>query len=71
MAYGVWCVVSGGVTGHNEAWLKKTGDSRRWAQFDTKEDAEREAAELNRKMNDRPGSSYYPRATFRYSAREF
>jgi len=25
--FGVWCTVSGGITGHREAWLKKTAKS--------------------------------------------
>lgn len=65
--WGVWCVVSGGVTGHRQDWLKENG--QRWegtidAAMD-KEDG------LIREIERRPtGSLDYRAATFHYNARE-
>lgn len=58
MAYGIWCTVSGGVTGRREAWLKHKGIR---ATYETRDDAEREAMRLRAAMNDP-----YATATFRY-----
>jgi hypothetical protein len=62
MAYGVWCIVSGGVTGRREAWLKRKGER---AEFAERAEAEAEAARLNAQMNGR-----YATATFHYSVAE-
>ena len=63
MAYGVWCVVSGGLTGRREAWMK--GWNGEVAEFATKAEAEERATGLNEKMN-----NAYSVATFSYTARE-
>src|SRR4051795_10125185 len=42
-AYGIWCVVSGGLTGHREAWLKQDGVVM---EFPTEAAATAEAAHL-------------------------
>jgi hypothetical protein len=59
--YGVWCVVSGGVTGRREAWLK--GKEGRAALFDDETAAQAEAARLTKQMN-----GPYARADFKYRA---
>ena len=59
--YGVWCQVSGGVTGPHEAWLKRAGNV---ITFATREDAEAEAKLIAGKL------SRYSTAQFRYSARQ-
>jgi hypothetical protein len=41
--YGVWCSVTGGLTGDHEAWLKKEGVI---IQFDTREEADAEVERL-------------------------
>jgi hypothetical protein len=61
-AWGVWCEVSGGVTGRREAWLKHEG---RVASFATQEEAAAKAAHFMRSMNGRPNAG----ASFRYTAR--
>jgi hypothetical protein len=62
--YRVWCVVSGGVTGTRQAWLKD-GDGlvREWTD---RAEAERQANVLTRRMN------YHPlaKATFQYLVRK-
>ncbi len=58
--WGVWCRVSGGVTGTNEAWLKENG--MRW--YGTQEEAEAKASDENA----RPKSEY-SLADFRYTAK--
>lgn len=60
--YGIWCRVSGGVTGTREAWCK---DGGRVMLFDFLPDAERHAAFLQSKMG--RGSL----ASFSYKARRF
>ena len=63
--YGVWCRVTGGVTGTREAWLRGAdGDYTLW---DNRSDAEAEAARLNKSMNSNPHSL----ASFRYRAEEY
>ena len=57
--FGVWCQVSGGVTGHRQAWLKSNGVR---VEFATQEEAEVEAERLN--AIPRPHAV----ATFRYRA---
>lgn len=61
MRWGVWCRVSGGVTGTREAWLKSLGVRQ---EFATKEEAEKEASALNERMN-----GPYRTASFSYTAR--
>lgn len=56
----VWCEVWGGVTGPRQAYLKSNGEI---SEFSTREEAEKEAARLNEKMNGSP----HRIATFRYS----
>lgn len=41
MRWGVWCTVSGGVTGHRCSWLKSEGEVQ---VFNTREEAAEEAA---------------------------
>jgi hypothetical protein len=48
MTYVIRCRVSGGVTGTRESTVKLNGEVRT---FDTKEQAETEAARLNKEMN--------------------
>lgn len=60
--FGVWCCVSGGVTGHREAWLKNSGVL---ATFPDRDSAAREASQLNQRMNHSRS-----RAVFLYEARE-
>ena len=48
MTYVIRCRVSGGVTGTCESTVKLNGEVRT---FDTKEQAETEAARLNKEMN--------------------
>jgi len=62
--YGVWCRVSGGMTGTREAWMKSGG---RVARFETLEAAEAEAAKHNKAMNASP----YRTAYFSYRAMEY
>lgn len=63
--YIVWCVVSGGVTGHREGPLREGGDP---ILFDTLEEAEERARGLNRAAADRAahGEAF---ADLRYWAR--
>lgn len=58
--WGVWCEVSGGVTGHREAWLKVNGEE---VEYDTQDEAETAAATCRENVR---GNT---RATFHYSAR--
>lgn len=44
ITYGIWCKVSGGITGSRQAWLKKADGSHEL--FDTFEDAQAEARRL-------------------------
>jgi hypothetical protein len=60
--YGIWCEVSGGVTGHRASWLKVEGIIQR---YDTFGEATAIAADLQRKAN---GS--YATASFHYEPRE-
>lgn len=60
--FGVWCCVSGGVTGHRTAWLKKHGAL---VIFADRESAASEAERLNQRMNHR-----HARAAFLYEPRE-
>ena len=55
--YGVWCVVSGGVTGHREAWLKV--DGKIWE--GTKEEAEAKAKSCQ-------SWNFRSKANFQYTA---
>lgn len=48
MTYGVWCTVSGGVTGTRSAWLKENGVVQ---EFSTLEAANVEAQKMQRSMN--------------------
>jgi hypothetical protein len=47
MTWGVWCRAWGGVTGEQSSWLKENGSIR---VFDTADEAEKVATELNRKQ---------------------
>jgi hypothetical protein len=66
MKYGVWCEVWGGVTGPRSAWLKNGGAGEP-ALFDTLEDAQREADQIQRRQNNTPRRT----ANFRYTAKQF
>lgn len=61
LRYGVWCEVSGGVTGYRSAWLKSKGGV--WTGNEGQ--AIRKAAELEAESNANP----YRTAAFRYEAR--
>lgn len=61
MKFGIWCIVSGGVTGSRAAWLR---DGDTLVTFETKDAAEGEASRLNQTMN-----NAFSRASFRYQAR--
>jgi len=60
MKFGIWCAVSGGVTGHREAWLKEGGER---VELDDYEKARQTAKELQDKKKD------HPYAVFAYVAR--
>jgi hypothetical protein len=63
MAWRIWCVVSGGVTGHREAWYKGGGVGGKAEvvlEYGTREEAEQVAADLMRSRNG-------PHATARFS----
>jgi pyruvate/oxaloacetate carboxyltransferase len=60
----VMCRVSGGMTGTREAMLKENGQTR---YFESLEDAQKVAADLNAKMN----GDKYRTADFRYWAEEY
>lgn len=62
LRYGVWCEVSGGVTGYRSAWLKGKGGAV-WR--GTESEANRKASSLERESNGNP----YRTAAFRYEAR--
>ena len=62
MTYGIWCRVSGGVTGSRQAWLKDNG---KVVQFDTLELAQAEASRLMANVSSRSGAS------FSYTAKEY
>jgi len=51
MKWGVWCEVSGGVTGRRAAWLRRDDAL---AVYDRKDDAEQEAARLNATIGRNP-----------------
>jgi hypothetical protein len=61
--FGIWCEVSGGVTGYRCAWLKSDGEIQT---FETREAAEVEAARLMKATNGNP----HRVASFSYSVRE-
>ncbi len=60
--YGVWCEVSGGVTGDRESWLKRDGVLELFA---TREEAADRADAIRAKISGRGP------ATFRYTARRY
>ena len=66
--WGVWCEVSGGITGHRQAWLKSTRPSKKHPQGIvarlTEAAARAKADELNRTM------SRNTKARFSYTAKE-
>jgi hypothetical protein len=64
MTYGIWCVVSGGVTGRREAWLKQDGEI---AVFEDRAEAEALAAHYNAQTNGNP----YRTASFSYTVRDY
>jgi hypothetical protein len=61
MAYGVWCAVSGGVTGHRESWMKDNGKR---LEFETFEEAKAVATNAcaNVSPHSRASFSYVPRS---------
>jgi hypothetical protein len=59
--YGIWCEVSGGVTGYRCAWMKSNGELL----VLTQEQAEQEAARRTKEKN----SSPYRTADFTYTAK--
>jgi hypothetical protein len=61
--FGIWCVVSGGVTGHREAWLKSLGDRVSFA-------SRKEAEDLVATMTERKLNDPHRKAAYRYSVRE-
>jgi len=61
--FGIWCEVSGGVTGYRCAWMKNNGVLGKFA---TRDEAEKEAHARNEKANGNP----YRTADFRYTVRE-
>lgn len=63
MTFGVYCEVSGGVTGYRAAWLKD-GDGKE-STFDSLDAANEEAAQLNSRSR-----NPYQTASFRYTVRE-
>ena len=63
MAYRIWCEVWGGVTGHRAAWLEDNGEIK---EFETHEDAEREANRLDAQIK----GTLYRKANFSYTVRE-
>jgi hypothetical protein len=63
MTFGIWCEVSGGVTGHRSAWLKQDGRHRL---FSDRKAAAAVATVLNASANSR-----HARAAFRYTVRQF
>jgi hypothetical protein len=60
--YGIWCEVSGGVTGYRAAWMKCDGKR---LEFATREEAEKEARTQRTAMMHRNSI-----ANFSYTARE-
>ncbi|MCX7177959.1 MAG: hypothetical protein NTX56_04045 [Proteobacteria bacterium] len=60
--YGIWCEVSGGVTGYRCAWSKSNNEIEK---FETLEAARAEAARRMEKTNGNP----YRKADFSYSPR--
>ena len=75
--WGVWCTVSGGVTGFRASWLKSDGTTQggpdlerapNLVLFESEVQAAEEARDLNKKL----GSFHsHTGATFHYTAREF
>jgi len=61
--YNIMCRVSGGVTGTREALLKSNGKVQ---EFETKEEAERRAAELNQKMNHQNSTAFFSYRVLEY-----
>lgn len=62
--FGVWCEVSGGVTGFRQSWLKANNTV---ALYNTREAAADEAKKLENGRNGNP----YRTANFSYQAREY
>ena len=62
-SFGIWCEVSGGVTGHRAAWLKRDG---RVQLFADRGAAARMASDLMART-----AGPYATASFRYTVREF
>lgn len=59
--FGIWCTVSGGITGHRTSWLKIEGQVQEYASF---QEADAIAADLERRAN-----SQNAVANFRYQPR--
>ena len=62
--YGIWCRVTGGVTGTREAWLKSEGTPHLWTDRAT---SAAEAERLNKVMNSHPHRTTY----FQYRVEEY
>lgn len=62
--FGIWCEVSGGVTGYRGAWLKSGGEL---AVFADRAAADAEAAHYNASQNASP----YRTANFSYTVKQF
>jgi len=60
MRYGIWCAVSGGVSGHREAWLKQGNEL---LVFNDYESAKQSAKELQDAKRNHPSAvfAYVPR----------
>ena len=62
--YGIWCRVSGGVTGTRESWMKANGEVQL---FDDYEAANKEAM----KIEDQRMGNPHRKADFSYRAKEY
>lgn len=63
--WGVWCRVSGGVTGTREAWAKENGKT---LLFDTEDEAKALATKWQASADD---AKKYATASFRYAAQPY
>ena len=54
--YRIWCVVSGGFTGHQEAWLLRDGAP---VEYSERAAAQAEAARLNESHNGPYATAYF------------
>jgi hypothetical protein len=65
--FGIWCEVSGGVTGHPMSWLKVEGIVQ---VYDTLMEAEAIAADIQKRASRANSQHPNAKATFSYRARE-